>query len=151
MRDLNDWIGFKDKRISAALNMMEYKKCDDIKEEVTTLKHKRHELEAELKRLQKSSCQSKYYFNKKSKQLNSSTSNMESSEDSKMETSPLLKMVTTPESSAPSSRSHTPTCSHTDDRDTGIVDLTSSPTGDDNSFLNYLPALRSVQGGLLMN
>ena len=58
MRDLNDWIGFKDKRISATLNMMEYKKCDGIKEEVTTLKHKRHELEAELKRLQKSSRQS---------------------------------------------------------------------------------------------
>lgn len=55
MRDLNDRIGFKDKRISATLNMKEYKKCDDIKEKVTTLKYERCELEAELKRLQKSS------------------------------------------------------------------------------------------------
>ena len=60
LQDLNDRIGFKDKRITAALNSKEYKKCDEIKEEVTALKHKRRELEAERKHLQKSSRQSEY-------------------------------------------------------------------------------------------
>lgn len=138
--DVNDRIGFKDKRISAALNMKEYKKCDDIKEEVTVLKHKRRELEAELKRLQ-NLVTSHYYFNTKSKQQSSSTSDMESSEGSKKETSAFFKNMATPESSEPSSRSHTPppySPSPNDDCDIGIteevVDLTSSPSGDAHSF-----------------
>ena len=138
IRDLNDRIKFKDGRISAALNMKEYKKCDEIKEEVTTLKHKRRELEAELKRLQKSTRQSQYYYNKKAKQ-SSSTSDMESSEDSKKEKSSLFSRAATPESSVASSRSHTPSYSpifHDDDTDftQEVVDLTSGRRSDDDSF-----------------
>ena len=137
IRDLNDRIKFKDGRISAALNMKEYKKCDEIKE-VTTLKHKRRELEAELKRLQKSTRQSRYYYNKKAKQ-SLSTSDMESSEDSKKEKSSLFSRAATPESSAASSRSHTPSyspISHDDDTDftQEVVDLTSGRPSDDDSF-----------------
>ena len=135
---MNDRLKFKDGRISAALNMKEYKKCDEIKEEVTTIKHKRRELEAELRRLQKSTRQSRYYY-KKAKQ-SSSTSDMESSEDSKKEKSSLFSRAVTPESSAASSRSHTPSyspVSHNDD-DTDftqeVVDLTSGHPSDDDSF-----------------
>ena len=114
IQDLNDRITFKDGRMSAALNMKEYKKCDEIKEEVTTLKHKhkhkRQELEADLQRLQKSTDQSRYYYNKKAKQ-SSSTSDNKSSEDGKKVKSPLFSRAATPESSAASSRSHTPSYS----------------------------------------
>ena len=137
IRDLNDRIKFKDGRISAALNMKEYKKCDEIKEEVTTLKHKRRELEAELKRLQKSTRQSRYYYNKKARK-SSSTSDMESSEDGKKEKSSLFSRAATPESSAASSRSHTPSYSPVSHDDTDftqeVVDLTSGRHSDDDYF-----------------
>ena len=99
-------------------------------EEVTTLKHKRQELEAELKQLQKSSRQSKYYFKNKSKQSSSASDNIESSEESKGDTNSSVARMATPESSAPSSRSHTPVAPYSptihDDRDSdNIIDLMS--------------------------
>ena len=151
---MNDRLKFKDGKISGALNMKDYKKCDEIKE-VTTIKHKRWELEAELKRLQKSTRQSRYYYNKKAKQ-SSSTSDMESSEDSKKEKSSLFSKAATPESSAASSRSHTPSyspVSHNDDKTDftqEVVDLTSGHPSDD-SFWTWLPALPIVWGGVLVN
>lgn len=139
IRDLNDRLKFKDGRISAAFNIKEYNKCDEIKEEVTTIKHKCLELEAELTRFQKCTHQSRYYYNKNAKQ-SSSTSDMESSEDSKKEKTSLLSRVATPEYSAASSRSHTPSyssVSHNDD-DTDftqeVIDLTSGRPSDDDSF-----------------
>ena len=105
---------------------------------MTTLKHKHRELEAELKRLQKSTRQSRYYYNKEAKQ-SSSTSDMESSEDGKKEKSSLFSRAATPESSAASSRSHTPSysaVSHDDDTDftQEVVDLTSGRRSDDDSI-----------------
>ena len=133
LQDLNDRIGFKDKRITAALNSKEYKKCDEIKEEVTALKHKRRELEAERKHLQKSSRQSEYYFKKKNSKQSSSTSEMESSEESRKETDSSVARMITPESSAASSGSHTPpyspiTCDDEDiDHTEEVIDLTPHP------------------------
>ena len=130
LQDLNDRIGFKEKRIAAAMNTKEYKKCDEIKEEVTTLKHKRRELEAERKQLQKSSRQSDYYFKKNQ---SSSTSEMESSEESRKETGSSAARVITPESSVASSRSYTPPYSPIRDNEDidhtkEVIDLTRDPT-----------------------
>ena len=48
--------------------MKDYKKCDDIKEKVSVLKHQRRELQAESKRLTKSNSKSKWYYKKKAAQ-----------------------------------------------------------------------------------
>ena len=42
----------KEKRISACENMRDYKKCDELKEEITALKQQRRQLQAELKGIQ---------------------------------------------------------------------------------------------------
>lgn len=47
MADLNERISFKDKRISGCLAVSNYKKCDEIKEEIIQLKKQLRELEAE--------------------------------------------------------------------------------------------------------
>ena len=68
----------------------------------------------------------------------SSTSDMESSEDGKKEKSSLFSRAATPESSAASSRSHTPSYSPVSHDDTDftqeVVDLTSGRCSDDDSF-----------------
>lgn len=64
-RDLAERLRFKEKRIAAYGNSREYMKCDEMKEEMTALKHKRRELEAEAKHLKKSSSQSWWYFDSK--------------------------------------------------------------------------------------
>lgn len=51
VKDLNEQIYFKEKRISAYENIQDYKKCDDVKEEITGLKHKRRLLELEKRKL----------------------------------------------------------------------------------------------------
>ena len=51
IRDLKDRIGFKEKRRFAAENVKDYKKCDEITEEISSLKHRCRELEAEFKYL----------------------------------------------------------------------------------------------------
>ena len=41
-------ISFKEKRVTAAENMKNYKTCDELTGEISELKTKRRELEAEL-------------------------------------------------------------------------------------------------------
>ena len=62
LKDLADCIRFKENRISAHESAKEYKKCDDILEEVSVLKQKCRELNAEHKRIDKSNSQSKWYY-----------------------------------------------------------------------------------------
>ena len=64
-RDLSDRIHFKEKRIRSCENMRDYKKCDELKESLMSLKEKRQALECELKRIQKSNYQSSWYYRKK--------------------------------------------------------------------------------------
>ena len=66
IRDLKDRIGFKERRRFAAENVKDYRKCDEITEEISSLKHRCLELEAELKQLKSKDRQSKWYFKKKS-------------------------------------------------------------------------------------
>ena len=64
MSDLSDRISFKEKRIVACENMRDYKKCDELKEEVIALKKQRCQLESELKGI---NCQSQWYRKRKSR------------------------------------------------------------------------------------
>ena len=64
-KDIAERLSFKSKRFAAYENSREYKRCDEVKEEMTALKHQRRELEAEAKRLKKSSSQSRWYFDSK--------------------------------------------------------------------------------------
>ena len=65
-KDIDDRIRYKERRIFAYENVKDYKKCDEVKEEVTSLKRQRRELQAERRRLQKSNSQSKWYRKRKS-------------------------------------------------------------------------------------
>ena len=44
-QDLTDRIKYKEKRIAAYESSRDYKKCDEVKEEITVLKQQRHQLE----------------------------------------------------------------------------------------------------------
>jgi polyhydroxyalkanoate synthesis regulator phasin len=61
LADLKERISFKEKRIAEYINISDYKKCDELKEEVTILKKQQRELQAELKRLLVSDKKSKSY------------------------------------------------------------------------------------------
>lgn len=63
--DLNDRIGFKEKRITQSENVRDYKKCDDLKQEITVLKQQHRVLEHELKQLKKQNNQSKWYYKRR--------------------------------------------------------------------------------------
>ena len=52
-QDLSDRISFKEKIIVVCENVRDYKKCDELKEEVTALKKQRRQLESELKCIKK--------------------------------------------------------------------------------------------------
>ncbi len=64
-KDLSDRIGFKEHRRTAAQNIKEYKKCEDITEEISSLRRKRCEVESELTQLETKNRQSKWYYKKK--------------------------------------------------------------------------------------
>ena len=84
-QDLTDQIKYKDKRIAAYESARDYKKCDEVKEEITILRKQHRQLESEAKRLNKSNTQSKWYFNsKKGKEssIDSSTSTISKSDTS---------------------------------------------------------------------
>ena len=61
-KDISVRIDYKEKRIAMYENSRDYKKCDDVKEEITALRHQRRELEAEAKGLRRSNIQSKWNF-----------------------------------------------------------------------------------------
>lgn len=65
-KDINDHVSFK-KRIRACENMSDYKKCDELKEEILLLKQQRCELQSELKRLERVAYQSAWYYRKKAR------------------------------------------------------------------------------------
>ena len=62
---MNDRIKFKEKRISAYENVKDYKRCDELLEEISELKKQRRLLEAEEKNLMRLTAQSKWYFARK--------------------------------------------------------------------------------------
>ena len=69
IQGLTDRIGYKEKRRDAANNMRNYKECDQLTEEISTLKVERRQCETELtelKRKQEKSKYSKAYWRKKS-------------------------------------------------------------------------------------
>ena len=65
MTDLKERIQFKEGRISGYLAISDFKKYDEIKEEIIQLKKQLQELEAEKKHLATSSRQSKWYYQNK--------------------------------------------------------------------------------------
>ena len=99
-QDLADRIAFKEKRISSCENMRDYKKCDELKEEITALKQQRRQLQAELKGIMKSNYQSKWYYDKKSESSKSSERSSRS-----RSVSPCSKRTSRSHSSTPYSSS----------------------------------------------
>lgn len=62
MRDVEERISFKEKRIE---RHAEYKHCDEVKEEVISLKKRLRELSKEKRCLMEANRKSKWYYNKK--------------------------------------------------------------------------------------
>ena len=65
LQDTNKHIGVKDKRIEQAQTIQNYKLCDQLSAEVTTLKSKRREIESSLRALQRKEQRSAKYFARK--------------------------------------------------------------------------------------
>lgn len=77
IKDYDERIQFKEKRVTACINVCDYKTCDELKGSIMELKKKRYELESEKKHLEVSSRQSRWYHKKRSShssQLSSSES-----------------------------------------------------------------------------
>jgi hypothetical protein len=130
-QDLTERIAYKEKRIVAYENSRDYKKCDEMKEEISALKHQRRQLQSEAKRLNKSNTQSKWYFEGK-KGKGSSTDSR--STTPKSDTSDCLsdgivgwkdkvKGQSTASASSSESTLSTPSQPRQDTR--GLIDLTS--------------------------
>ena len=105
IRDLKDRIGFKEQRRRAAENVKDYKKCEDLTEQITTLRHQFRELEAEMKKLETKNRQSKWYFKRKTSGTSGSARSGLSDEDTGK---PKRKGKNTRRKSFLSSRSSTP-------------------------------------------
>lgn len=76
IKDIDDKVLFKEKRIKAALNMSDFKICDELKDQVINLKQEKRELESERKHLGVSLVsyrKSKWYYKRKSDRTASST------------------------------------------------------------------------------
>ena len=61
-KDLNDQIGYKQKRREAANNVRNYKECDKLTEEMSELKSQKRKLETELALLTKKQRKSSWYY-----------------------------------------------------------------------------------------
>ena len=72
--DLKERLTFKEKRIEERLNLRDYKKCDDLKEEVMELRKKLRETELEKKTLSKSNRRSLLYLQRQTSSSNESDS-----------------------------------------------------------------------------
>lgn len=66
-KDLNDQIGYKQKRREAAINVRNYKECDKLTEEMSELKSQKRKLETELTLLTKKQQKSSWYYKTKSR------------------------------------------------------------------------------------
>lgn len=88
--DLDKRIGFKNKRVEAAMAAKSFKACDEISEEISVLKSQRRELSCELAVLQKKQQKSITYGKKQKRieeSLNMDSSNPLSSSSSQQNTS----------------------------------------------------------------
>lgn len=65
LQDTNKHIDVKEKRIEQVQAVQNYKLCDQISTEVTTLKAKRREIESSLQALQRKEQKSAKYFSRK--------------------------------------------------------------------------------------
>lgn len=65
MKDCNTRITFKEKGCDAAWGTQNYKACDNLTEEISALKARRRELEAELKEYERKELKSKWYYERK--------------------------------------------------------------------------------------
>lgn len=65
LSDIKERIGYKEKRIAEYINISDYKKCDELKEEVIRLKKQQRELLSELNTLKVSQRKSNWYHGKK--------------------------------------------------------------------------------------
>ena len=102
--DIAKQIGFKEKRREQLTNTHNYGECEKISEEISSLKRKRFELQAELTKLKRRQQQSTWYKQSK-KQRKASVGNVQSDQSDTETNAPL----TSP--SIQSSRSTTPVAS----------------------------------------
>lgn len=69
IKDLSEQLHYKNLRRVAAENMHNYKECDKLTEQLSTLKAERHKLDLELKALTKKQKKSEWYLARKSAPL----------------------------------------------------------------------------------
>lgn len=67
IKDFNDRLSFKEKRRTQASNSRNYKLCDMLTEEMSTIKQQKREREAELHQLKRKQRKSSWYMQKKNK------------------------------------------------------------------------------------
>lgn len=76
IKDFNDHLKLKEKRRDQASNSRNYKLCDEVMEEMSTIKIKKRECEAEVQQLQRKQKKSSWYYKKqKNKDTSSLVSN----------------------------------------------------------------------------
>ena len=93
IKDYDERISFKERRIAASLNISDYKACDELKDGVMELKKKKRELEAEVKRIAVSNRQSTWYQKKKSGEGTCSNSKVNVSGSSSTSSEPMSPLA----------------------------------------------------------
>jgi hypothetical protein len=93
IKDYDERISFKERRITASLNISDYKACDELKDAVMELKKKRRELEAEMKRIAVANRQSRWYFHKRSGEGTANTSKKNVSGSSSTSSEPMSPLA----------------------------------------------------------
>jgi len=74
LKDITDQIRFKEKRRESANNLHQYKECDKLAEQISSLKSEKQKLDLELKSVNKRNQQSKMYHKHKKTSVSSSVS-----------------------------------------------------------------------------
>jgi hypothetical protein len=85
--DIDRTIGFKQRRIETATATRNFKTCDELSQEISSLKAERREYTAELALLQKKATKSSWYYKHKDPQASSAGPSNVSSPDTPMEES----------------------------------------------------------------
>ena len=124
VKDINDRLQMKEKRRDQASNSRNYKLCDEIMEEMSTIKQKKREYETELQKLQRKQDQSSWYKNQKNTDTSSLVSNSSES-------------LTEPSGSpSPKRKRKSTSCASTSGSPDDPVDLSSSAHSSDSEDID---------------
>lgn len=101
IKDINKQIGYKELRRDQASNFRQYQLCENITEEIATLKQKRYEMEVELKILKRKQQQSVWYKKKANRRDHQPNSKANKCSTKDRESTPTLSPSSCSRSSTP--------------------------------------------------